>query len=63
MGSIEDNVAVPPLVEDGVVGGRGVGVTGEDDRDGCSTAKADGGEDIGEDGLGHGGEIVLHVDH
>lgn len=40
-----------------------MGVASEDDRDGGGAAKADGGEEIREDGVGHGGEVVLHVDH
>lgn len=63
MGAVEDDVAVPPLVEDGVVGGGGVGVAGEDNGDSGGAADVDGGHEIGEDMLGHGGEVVLHVDH
>ena len=38
-------------------------MAGKDDGDGGGTAETDGGEEIGEDGFGHGGEVVLHVDH
>lgn len=37
-------------------------VAGEDDGDGRAAAEADGGEEVGEDGGGHGGEVVLDVD-
>lgn len=40
-----------------------MGVASEDDGDSGGAAEADGGEEIGEDGLGHVGEVVLHVDH
>lgn len=61
-GAVEDEVAAPPLVEHAVVGGGLVRVAGEDDGDGGASAEADGGEEVLEDGLGHGGEVVLHVD-
>lgn len=38
-------------------------VAGEEDGDGGASAEADGGEKVVENGFGHGGEMVLHVDH
>lgn len=61
-GAVEDDVAVPPLAEHGVVGGGLVAVAREEDGDGGASAEADGGEEVGEDGVGHGGEVVLDVD-
>lgn len=63
-GSVEDQVAVPPLAEHGGgVGGEGfVDVAREEDGDGGASAEVDGGESVVEDRLGHGGEVVLHVD-
>lgn len=61
--AFKDEIAVPPLGEHAVVGGGLVGVAREDDGDGGSSAEADGGEEVWEDGFGHGREVVLHVDH
>lgn len=61
--AVKDEIAVPPLGEHAVVGGGLVGVAREDDGDGGASAEADGGEEIWEDGVGHGREVVLHVDH
>lgn len=40
-----------------------MGVAREDDGDGGATAEVDGGLDGREDGVGDGGEVVLHIDH
>lgn len=57
-----DDVAVPELVEHAVVGGGLVAVAREDHGDGGASAEVDCGGEIGEDGVGDGGEVVLHVD-
>ncbi|KAL6189684.1 hypothetical protein ACLB2K_036087 [Fragaria x ananassa] len=44
-GPVEDEVAVPPLVQHAVVGGGLVGVAREDDGDGGASAEADGGKE------------------
>lgn len=57
---VDDQVAVPPLAEHGGVGGKGfIDVAREEDGDGGASADVDGGESVLEDGLGHGGEVVL----
>ena len=57
-----EDVAVPQLGEQAVVGGGLVAVAREDDGNGSLSAESDGGEEIGKDGFGHGGEVVLDVD-
>ncbi|PON34928.1 hypothetical protein PanWU01x14_340250 [Parasponia andersonii] len=39
-----------------------VAVAREEDGDGGASAEADRGEEVGEDGFGHGREVVLDVD-
>ena len=57
---VHDEVAVPPLRKHAAVT-VSVGVAREDDGDGGSSAELNGLEQVGEDWVGHGGKVVLHV--
>lgn len=62
-GSVKDQIAVPPLAEHAEVSSSGfVEVAREEDGDRSASAEIDDGESVVEDGLGHGGEVVLHID-
>nr|GMD15026.1 hypothetical protein Iba_chr07bCG12100 [Ipomoea batatas] len=62
-GAVHDEVAVPPLVQHAVVIRRLVAVAREYHAHRLLAAEVDGGLDRRQNRLGHGVEVVLHVDH
>lgn len=62
-GAVDDEVAEPPLPQHATVVARLVAVAREDDGKAGTFAEGDGSGYGGEDGFGHGREVVLHVDY